>query len=49
MNNLKATRVQVEKSTWEEFERLCSNSKYSKQEIITQAIKDFLKQYKNLI
>lgn len=49
MNNLKATRVQVEKSTWEEFERLCSNSKYSKQEIITQAIKDFLKQYKHLI
>lgn len=49
MNNLKATRVQVEKSVWEEFERLCSNSKYSKQEIITQAIKDFLKQYKNLI
>ena len=49
MNNLKATRVQVEKSTWEEFERLCSNSKYSKQEIITQSIKDFLKQYKNLI
>jgi hypothetical protein len=49
MNEVKATRIQVEKDTWEEFERLCSNSKYSKQEIITQAIKDFLKQYKNLI
>ena len=49
MSELKATRVQVEKSTWEEFERLCSNSEHSKQEIITQAIKDFLKQYKNLI
>lgn len=49
MTDLKSTRVQVEKSTWEEFERLCSNSDHTKQEIITQAIKDFLKQYKNLI
>lgn len=49
MNDLKSTRVQVEKSTWEEFERLCSNSDHTKQEIITQAIKEFLKQYKNLI
>lgn len=49
MTNLKSTRVQVEKSTWEEFERLCSNSDHTKQEILTQAIKEFLKQYKNLI
>lgn len=49
MTDLKNTRIQVEKSTWEEFERLCSNSNHSKQEIITQALKDFLKQYKNLI
>lgn len=49
MTDLKSTRVQVEKSTWEEFERLCSNSDHTKQEIITQAIKDFLKQYKNLV
>ncbi|GAA0713689.1 transcriptional regulator [Paraclostridium ghonii] len=49
MTNLKSTRIQVEKSIWEEFERLCSNSEYTKQEILTQAIKDFLKQYKNLI
>lgn len=49
MTNLKSTRVQIEKSTWEEFERLCSNSDHTKQEILTQAIKEFLKQYKNLI
>ena len=49
MTDLKSTRVQVEKSTWEEFERLCSNSDHTKQEIITQAIKEFLKQYKNSI
>ncbi|MEG2788706.1 MAG: DNA-binding protein [Romboutsia sp.] len=49
MSELKASRVQIEKSTWEEFERLCSNSKHTKQEILTQAIKEFLQQYKHLI
>ncbi|WP_373601403.1 DNA-binding protein [Paraclostridium bifermentans] len=49
IKEVKATRIQVEKATWEDFERLCSNSEYSKQEIITQAIREFLKQYKNLI
>ncbi len=49
IKEVRATRIQVEKATWEDFERLCSNSEYSKQEIITQAIREFLKQYKNLI
>lgn len=49
IKEVKATRIQVEKSTWEDFERLCSNSEYSKQEIVTQAIREFLKQYKSLI
>lgn len=49
IKEVRATRIQIEKSTWEDFERLCSNSEYSKQEIITQAIREFLKQYKNLI
>lgn len=49
ISELKASRIQVEKSTWEEFERLCSNSKHTKQEIMTQAIKEFLQQYKHLI
>lgn len=49
IKEVKATRIQVEKATWEDFERLCSNSEYSKQEIITQAIREFLKQYKNLV
>ncbi|EPZ54112.1 putative dNA-binding protein [[Clostridium] sordellii ATCC 9714] len=49
MKDLKASRIQVDKAIWEEFERLCSNSKYSKSEIITQALKEFLIQYKHLI
>lgn len=47
--NLKNTSIRVDKDTWEEFERLCSNSQYSKQEIITQALKNFMKEYKNLL
>lgn len=49
MSKLKSTTIKVQKSTWDEFERLCSNSQYSKQEILTQAIKDFLKENKNLL
>ncbi|CEN78522.1 hypothetical protein [Paraclostridium sordellii] len=49
LKDLKASRIQVDKAIWEEFERLCSNSKYSKSEIITQALKEFLIQYKHLI
>lgn len=46
---LKTTSVRVNKKTWEDFERLCSNSSFNKQEILTQALKDFMKQYKNLL
>ncbi|MGL5749164.1 MAG: DNA-binding protein [Paraclostridium sp.] len=49
MNNLKSTSIKIDKSTWEEFERLCSNSAHTKQEIVTQAIKNFLKEYKYLL
>ena len=49
IEDIKNTSIRVDKNTWEEFERLCSNSQYNKQEIITQALKDFMKQYKNLL
>ena len=49
IKDFKSTRIKVEKSIWEEFERLCSNSSYEKHEIITQALKEFLSQYKDLI
>ena len=49
LTDLKSTSIKVDKSTWEDFERLCSNSEFTKQEIITQALKDFMKEYKNLL
>jgi len=49
LKELKSTSIKVDKSTWEEFERLCSNSNFSKQQIITQALKDFMKEYKHLL
>ncbi|HSQ90043.1 MAG TPA: DNA-binding protein, partial [Romboutsia sp.] len=49
VNDLKNTSIRVDKKTWEDFERLCSNSQFSKQEILTQALKDFMKEYKHLI
>lgn len=45
----KSASIKVEKNTWQEFERLCSNSEFSKQQIITQALKDFMKEYKHLL
>ena len=49
LKDLKSASIKVEKNTWEEFERLCSNSSFTKQQIITQALKDFMKEYKNLL
>ena len=49
IESLKSTSIKVDKKTSEDFERLCSNSKFTKQEIITQALKDFIKEYKNLL
>ncbi len=49
INDIKAVNIRVDKSTWEEFERLCSNSSFNKKEIVTQALKDFMKTYKSLL
>ncbi len=49
VKDIKSVNIRVEKETWEEFERLCSNSSFNKKEIITQALKDFMKTYKNLL
>ncbi|HAU5250419.1 TPA: DNA-binding protein, partial [Clostridioides difficile] len=32
-----------------DFERLCSNSNFEKHQILTQALKEFMKKYKNLL
>ena len=49
IDTLKKISIKVDKSTWDDFERLCSNSQFKKQEIITQALKNFMKEYKNLL
>lgn len=49
IHEIKSTNIKVDKKVWEDFERLCSNSKFSKQEVITQALKDFMKEYRDLI
>lgn len=49
LSDLKSTSIKVDKKVWEDFERLCSNSQFTKQEIVTQALKDFMKEYRHLI
>ena len=49
VKDIKSVNIRVEKETWEEFERLCSNSSFNKKEIITQALKDFMITYKNIL
>lgn len=49
IDELKSTSIRVDKKIWEDFERLCSNSSFTKQEIITQALKNFLKENKHLL
>ncbi len=49
IKDFKSVSIRVDKEIWADFERLCSNSSFNKKEIITQALKDFMKTYKNLL
>lgn len=49
VGELKSTTIRIDKGIWEDFERLCSNSEFSKSQILTQALKDFMREYKHLI
>ena len=49
VKDFKSVSIKVDKETWEDFDRLCCNSAFNKKEIITQALKDFMKTYKNLL
>ncbi|MEF9991570.1 MAG: DNA-binding protein [Romboutsia sp.] len=49
IDELKSTTIKIDKNVWEDFERLCSNSDYNKTQIITQALKEFIKEYRHLI
>lgn len=49
ITDFKSVSIRVDRQTWEDFERLCSNSSFNKKEIVTQALKDFMKTYKDLL
>ena len=49
IDELKTTRIRIDKEIWNDFERLCSNSNFEKHQILTQALKEFMKKYKNLL
>ncbi|MGX4600614.1 DNA-binding protein [Faecalimicrobium sp. JNUCC 81] len=49
LKDLKSATIRVDKKTWEDFERICSNSQFSKSEILTQALNDFMNEYKHLL
>ena len=45
----KNVSLKVDKGVWEEFLRLCSNSNYDRKTIVTQALNEFMKMYKDLL
>lgn len=45
----KNVNLKVDKNVWEDFLRLCSNSGHDRKELVTQALNDFMKSYKDLL
>lgn len=45
----KTVSIKVDKSVWEDFLRLCSNTSYDRKTVITQALSDFMKNHKELL
>ena len=47
--DLKDTKkAYLDRQTWEDFDVLCSNCGFKKNEVLTQIIKDFLREHRNL-
>ena len=40
--------LNIDRQTWEDFDVLCSNCGFKKNEVLTQIIKDFLREHRNL-
>lgn len=49
VKEIKSTSIKVDKDIWEDFERLCSNSRHNKSDLLSQALKDFVSLYKHLM
>lgn len=45
----KNVSIKVDKGVWEDFLRLCSNSGHDRKTVITQALSDFMKTYRDLL
>lgn len=45
----KTVSMKVDKGVWEDFLRLCSNTSHDRKTLVTQALSDFMKVYKDLL
>lgn len=48
LKDTKKAYINVDRKTWEDFDVLCSNCGFKKNEVLTQIIKDFLREHRNL-
>lgn len=48
LKDTKKAYLNIDRQTWEDFDVLCSNCGFKKNEILTQIIKDFLREHRNL-
>lgn len=49
LKDTKKAYLNIDRKTWEDFDRLCSNSGYKKNEVLTQIIKDFLREHESML
>lgn len=48
IKDTKRASINIEREVWEDFDVLCSNLGFKKNEVLTQIIKDFLREHRNL-
>ena len=48
LKDTKKAYLNIDRQTWEDFDVLCSNCGFKKNEVLTQIIKDFLREHRNL-
>lgn len=48
LKDTKKAYLNIDRQTWEDFNVLCSNCGFKKNEVLTQIIKDFLREHRNL-
>ena len=49
LKDTKKAYLNIDRETWEDFDRLCSNAGYKKNEVLTQIIKEFIREHGSLI